>query len=289
MSSADSSTGASLSDSSGLIVAAREGVREMVAGSASGHPERRWVVPLAAAAAVAAAACAPIAWPLLVGGALVGPAALTALFGQVGGVGSGLLSEAVIRAWDRLRGREHGGIEQSEFRDALASETEGGPTSSLPTAAGLRAELAGVLHGVDAVRVALTTTVETTVRASGDQVRAVLIQGLRELGTRFTEFGWLLEEVNDQIARIAESQAEIAAGSRAILEAQQQTLMQLTILLQQTRPRLPVMVIQLAYPGIRNAPQCWTLPGCWSVSNALIQGWHHSGPGMPAGSLAVST
>ena len=235
MSSADTSAGLSIPGSSGLIAAARDGVREVVARSVSGHSGRRWVVPLAAAAAVAAAACAPIAWPLLAGGALVGPAALTALFGQVGGMGSGLLSEAVIRAWDRLQDREHGGVEQSEFRDALAAELKEALTSSSPTAAGLRAELAGVLHGVDAVRVALTTTVETTVRESGDQVRAVLIRGLRDLGTRFTEFGWLLEEVNDQIARIAESQAELAAGSRAMLEAQQQTLMQLTILLQQTR------------------------------------------------------
>ena len=96
--------------------------------------------------------------------------------------------------------------------------------------------MAGVLQGVDAVKVALTTTIETTVRESGDQVRAVLIRGLRELGTQFTEFGWLLEEVNDQITLIAETQAEIAAGSRAMLEAQQRTLMQLTILRQQTRP-----------------------------------------------------
>ena len=100
----------------------------------------------------------------------------------------------------------------------------------------MRAEVAGVLQGVDAVRVALVTTIETTSRESGDQVRAVLIRGLRDLGTQFTEFGWLLEEVNDQITRIAETQAEIAAGSRAMLEAQQRTLMQLAILRQQASP-----------------------------------------------------
>jgi len=51
-----------------VCAAARASVREVVAaGGASGRPGRRWVVPLAAAAAVAAAACAPVAWPLLAG------------------------------------------------------------------------------------------------------------------------------------------------------------------------------------------------------------------------------
>ena len=45
----------------------------------------------------------------------------------------------------------------------------------------------------------------------------------------------MLEEVSDQLARIAESQAELAAGSRAMLEAQQLTLMRLTMVLQQIR------------------------------------------------------
>ena len=164
------------------------------------------------------------------------PAALAAAFEQVGGVGGGLLGEAVIRAWDRLRARGGPGIGQGDLREALAAEIWDALTSSSPVAAGLRAEVAGVLRGVDAVKVALTTTIETTARESGDQVRAVLIGGLRELGTQFTEFGWLLAEVNDQLTRIAEAQAELAADSRAMLEAQQQTLMQLTILRQQTRP-----------------------------------------------------
>jgi WD40 repeat protein len=235
MSSADGSVRAATPGQSGLIAAARAGVRETVAESASGGSGRRWLVPLAAAAAVAAAACTPIAWPLLVGGAAVAPAALTALFGQVGGVGGGLLSEAVIRAWDRLHERKHSDAGPGEFQEELANELKEALSSSSADAAGLRAELAGVLQGVDAVKVALTTTIETTVRESGDQVRAVLIEGLQDLGTRFSEFRWMVEEVSDQLTRIAESQAELAAGSRAILEAQQLTLMRLTLLMQRTR------------------------------------------------------
>ena len=152
MSSADGSVRAVTPGQSGLIAAARAGVRETVAESASGGSGRRWLVPLAAAAAVAAAACTPIAWPLLAGGAAVAPAALTALFGQVGGVGGGLLSEAVIRAWDRLHERKHSDAGPGEFQEELANELKEALSSSSADAAGLRAELAGVLQGVDAVK-----------------------------------------------------------------------------------------------------------------------------------------
>ena len=236
MSSADPPTGADTSVPVGVVAAARDGVRHAVAAAASGRRGDRWLVPLAAAAAVAAAACAPVAWPLLAGGAAVGSTALTAAFAQVGGVGGGLLADAVGRAWKRLQDRKGSAIGQGDLQEALAAELREALGSSSPLAAGLRAEVAGVLQGVDAVRVALTATIETTVRESGDQVRAVLISGLTDLGTRFTEFGWLLEEVNDQVARIAETQTEIAAGTRAVLAAQQQTLMHLSVLLQQTRP-----------------------------------------------------
>ena len=169
-----------------------------------------------------------MAWPLLAGGALAGSATLTAAFGQVGGLGGGLLSEAVIRTWPA---RKEPGAGEDELREALAAELDA-LLSSSQSAAELRAEVAGVLQGVDAVKVALTATI----RESGDQVREVLIRGLYDLGSRFTEFGWLLREVHDQVAVIAETQAEIAADSRAILAAQQQALMHLIILRQQTRP-----------------------------------------------------
>lgn len=64
----------------------------------------------------------------------------------------------------------------------------------------------------------------------------MLVAGLRNLGIQFAEFSWVLDEVNDQLTVIVQGQAEIAAGARAMLEAQQQTLMQLAMLRQQTRP-----------------------------------------------------
>lgn len=116
------------------------------------------MVPLAAASAVAAAACTPVVWPLLAGGALA-PAALTAAFGQVGAVGGGLLTEVVIRVWDRLRAVKGPSAGQGELREALAAELGEALTASSAAAARLRAEVAGVLRGVDAIEVALTTTI----------------------------------------------------------------------------------------------------------------------------------
>jgi WD40 repeat protein len=176
-----------------------------------------------------------VVWPLLASGTQVGAAVLTAAFAQVGGVGSGLLSEAVIRSWDRLRKREGASGGQREFREALAAELQEALTSTSPMAAGLRAEVAGVLQGVDAVKVALTATIETTVQESADQVRDALVRGLRELGTQFAEFGWLLEEVSDQLRQIVIGQTELAAGTRALLEGQQQASVHLMLLRQEIR------------------------------------------------------
>jgi hypothetical protein len=174
-----------------------------------------------------------VAWPLLTGGAAAGSAATAAAFAQVGGLGGSLLAEVVIRVWDRLRSSQGPSAEQQALQEALATEFRRAFTAS---ASELRAEVAGVLQGVDAIGIALTTTIAKTIGESGDQVREMLIAGLRQLGTQFAEFGWLLDEVNDQITYIAETQAEILAGSRAMLEAQQRTLMQLTILRQQAYP-----------------------------------------------------
>ena len=186
MSSADPSSGQEASAAE-LRRRAQDSVRESVTSAgADGRAGRRWVVPLAAAAAVAAAACAPVVWPLLMAGGTA--AVVTAALNQVGGVGGGLLGEAVTRAWDRLRSGGRSDAGQAGLCDALAAELEASLTLGTREAAALRDEVAGVLRGVEAVHVALT--------ASAADVRQVLVRGLRELGEEFTEFGWVLEEVN---------------------------------------------------------------------------------------------
>ena len=188
-------------------------------------------MPLTATAAVAAAACAPVVWPLLVAGAGTGAVVVGAALTQVGGVGGGLLSEAVIRAWDKLRSRDRPDAGQDELRDVLAAELEAGLTLDTPAAAALRREVAGVLRGVAAVQVALTATVE----ASAAGVREVLVRGLRELGEEFTEFGWVLDEVNWQLTTIAEDVAQTAATTRDVADKQQQTLVELAMLRREAR------------------------------------------------------
>ena len=199
---------------------AQDSVREWVASAAAhGRPARRWMVPLAAAAAVAAAACAPVVWPLLLAGS--GSAAVVgASLSQVGGVGGGLLSEAVIRAWDQLRSRGRPG--EAEFRDALAAELKEALTLDTSAAAALRDEVAGVLRGVDAIQVALTASVA--------DMRQVLVLGLRQLGEEFTEFGWLLDEVKEQLDVIAEDVAQTAAIGREVADNQQQAMVELIML-----------------------------------------------------------
>ena len=187
---------------------------------------------MAATAAVAAAACAPIVWPLLVvAGAGGGAAVVGAALNQVGGVGGGLLSEAVIRAWDRLQSRGQRDIGQAELRDVLAAEVEAGLTLDTPAAADLRDEVAGVLRGVEAIQVALTASMEKS--AAG--VREVLVRGLRELGEDFTEFGWVLDDVNQQLTVIAEDVAQTAATNREVADNQQQTLVEVAMLRQEAR------------------------------------------------------
>jgi WD40 repeat protein len=182
---------------------------------------------------VAAAACVPVAWPVLIAaGAGSGAAALVgAAFSQVSGVGGNLLAEAVIRSWDRLRSRRPAGAEQADLRDALAAELEAGLAQRTPAAAALREEIAAVLRGVDAVQVALTATIEE----SAGGVRDVLVRGLRALGQEFAEFGWVLDEVNVQLAFIAEDVARAAATAREVADNQQQTLVELAMLRQEAR------------------------------------------------------
>ena len=159
-------------------------------------------------------------------------------------MGGGLLSEAVIRAWDRLRSRGQADAGQAELRDALATELEAGLTLDTRAAAALRDEVAGVLRGVDAVQVALTATVEES--AAG--VREVLVRGLRELGEEFTEFDWVLDEVNQQLAVIAEDVAQTAASTREVADNQQQTLVELALLRQEARGAFRYRVAQPGQP-----------------------------------------
>ena len=192
---------------------------------------RTWRVPLVGAAALTAAVCAPVVWPLLAAGTGVGALAAGAALSQVGGVGGGLLAEVVIRSWDRLRSGDRPRVGLPELRDALSAELQADLTQNSPPAAALRAEVAGVLRGVDAIQVVLTASIEE----SADRLSAELVRGLGELGAEFTEFRWILDDVSRQLTVIAEGVAQSAAVSREVADNQQQTLVELALLREEAR------------------------------------------------------
>ena len=209
--------------------AAQEGVREAVTG-------RRWSRPLTAVVTVVAAACTPLAWPFLAGG-MATSAELTAVFAEIGGVGSGLLTEILIRLWDRLRDSEGHEVSQYKFRDELIAELGRELTVNSPAAAALRAEISGILHGVDAVRVALDASTQVSAHESG-QLRKVMIDGFQQLGTEFAEFRWVLGDVSGQISEL---RAEFAVSSAALQDQQEMILMRISRLRQHERdPRRAV-------------------------------------------------
>jgi WD40 repeat protein len=212
-----------------MVRAAQRGVQEVVTdGRTSRGQGHRWAVPLAAAAAVTAAACAPIVSPLLLAGAAGSSAAVVgAALSQVGGVSGGVLSEAVIRAWERLRSRGWSQAGQGELRDELAAELEKSLTRDTHEAAALRDEVAGVLRGVGAVQVA--------VKESTAEVRSVLVRGLRELGAQFAEFGWILDVVSQQLTVLAEGMSQNLAITRMVADTAQQVLVEVQML----RPEPP--------------------------------------------------
>ena len=205
---------------------AQEGVRDSVraaaAASRTSRPGwRRRAAGLTAATVVVAAAVAPVALPLLAGGA--GSAVLAAGLAQIGAVGSGLLTDATLRVWNRYAARGRSSLGEEEFRGLLAEELAGGFTGDSSQASGLRSEVAGVLRVVDAVGVALTATV----KESADDVRTGLVMGLQDLGARFAEFDGLTEDVHRRLSEMAPVLDEIAAVTRHSADMQQQILVEL--------------------------------------------------------------
>ena len=217
---------------------AQDSVRQWVASA--GERERAGqerVTPTAAITAVAIAVCVPVVGPLLAAGG--GTAAVAAALAQVGGVGTGLLAEAVIRAWDRVRSRDEHEAGGDALSDELSAELKAALTTGTETAAALRAEIAGLLRGVEAVQVALTATVEES--AAG--VQAVLVRGLQELGA---ELGWALEDVSQQLSVLMEDVTALRAAGRDAGDLWEQMFVQMYVMREETRAALGY---RLALPG----------------------------------------
>lgn len=137
--------------------------------------------PVGVVAALAAAACMPVVWPLL-GGA---PDAARAGVAIQGATGSGYISEVLESVIKRLRGR--GGSRAKEHvQRVLERELLSFLQGEDDRAAGIRTEASELLDQVHAVREAL--------KVAPSDLRPSLVNAFAEMGGSFREFRWMLEE-----------------------------------------------------------------------------------------------
>ncbi|AQZ61522.1 High-affnity carbon uptake protein Hat/HatR [[Actinomadura] parvosata subsp. kistnae] len=168
---------------------------------------REWTPP-ALLAVLSAGAFAPLLVPALGGSALA-----VAAIGAVTAVGGNLLTDVVRAGLDSLR---RAGGEPS--RDALENELERRIREALEAggqdATELRAEIARLLreHGL------VGAAIEEAVRTGNRELQVALAEGLSELGAEFTEFAFVLSEVDDRLRSIREgvdqqrAQLQVAVG-----------------------------------------------------------------------------
>ena len=126
-------------------------------------------------------------------------------------------------------------------------------------------------------------------------MREVLVRGLRDLGEEFTEFGWVLDEVNQQLTVIAEDVAQTAATTREVADNQQQTLVELAMLRQEACAALrePGSSPDPAVPAGPSADEeraaALDAAAVRPARIAPIWGWRRSSRKTPGGSSAASS
>jgi WD40 repeat protein len=174
----------------------RTAVRSWVRTAGSGL---RKATPYGIVAFLAASAVAPVA-----GVALGATGEYSAALGQLGGMGSNYLSDALMSASDRLRGTS--GTTDEQWREAVAGELlarlEAGDTE-------LRDEIAALLHAVGAVDVAL--------READERTRKDLAEAFGALDT-------LAQDANRSLAAIGQQLAEQGRAQRVQTDMIRQSL-----------------------------------------------------------------
>src|SRR2546426_2095553 len=98
-------------------------------------------------AALVAAACMPVAWPLL-GGI---PAAAQAAVALLGATGGSYISGSLKDVIDRLRRKDGAPVTRAELQEALERELLASLRAENEQSAGLRAEAASLLERLQAV------------------------------------------------------------------------------------------------------------------------------------------
>jgi len=82
--------------------------------------------------------------------------------------------------------------------------------------------------------------VEAALEATTEDVKDALAHGLADLGGRFDEFGWILDEVRQTLTEIRTRQALQLAMQREQLDLQRQQLVKTNLILQVQQARAAV-------------------------------------------------
>jgi WD40 repeat protein len=221
--------GLALIDESLSLRRARAGVRSWVRSAGAGL---RRASPYGVVAFLAASAVAPVA-----GAAFGASAEVNAALGQLGGMGSNYLSDALVGAAERLRGE----ASPDALRDALAAELIARLDTEDDRSAGLRDELAAVLRAVGAVEVAL--------READDEMRQDLVDAFGALGADMGRLHLLAEDAAHSLSVMHQQLAEQRLAQRQQTELIQQSLVATAQLRQQVLGRRVAAGAAAAGPG----------------------------------------
>jgi WD40 repeat protein len=159
---------------------------------------------------------------------------LAGTLGLLSKLGGGVLKDLVDDFLKRLRERREKGQAPSEveIREQLENELLQQWEAGGEAAAALRADASRLLQAVQGV--------ETALAAATDDVKQALAQGLADLGGRFHEFRWMLDEVQQILAEMRTKQALQLALQREQLDLQRQQLVKTNLLLRLQQERVAV-------------------------------------------------
>lgn len=184
----------------------RDGIRRRVASDArrAGRTLLR-LSPAAFTALLCASALAPVA-------AAIGTTSMAAnAVNVLGSVGANVLTEVVMRAVARLRGDSDGSVPADRLEGELAGRLEEILAGEQARAAVLRAEMAGLLREIGAVR----TAVEAAIETGDEELRDRLAEQLTALGLEFGEFAFVIHAVREATSDIQRTLARQDAEHRA--------------------------------------------------------------------------
>ena len=163
----------------------REGIRAWVRETVADAGNR---VARFESTGIAAFLCASAFGGVLASATGMGGIPGAAVAGGFTAVGTGYLATVLTNKAEQLRNRA---ATAAEIRDELGADLENALAAGDADALALRADIARVLREIGATETCLRAVVDS---GSAEAI-AVFCSAFEDLGARFTEFGWLLGEV----------------------------------------------------------------------------------------------